>query len=123
MARDSQARSPGSRNLQDPCTRERHEALKRDPTAFRKATRLVGIQTDGFKVPVELRNCLRCGSTLALRNEPAAASVETPEPEAEPASGRGGGASDATKGTGSPRGQNHSPACARSDRARFRARG
>src|SRR5438105_3927229 len=57
-----------SRSRPDPaearCTRELHEALKLDPVAFRKATHLVGMQEDGFREPVELRNCTRCGSTL-----------------------------------------------------------
>ena len=54
------------------CTREDHEQMKRDAGAFRRGTRLIGVQGSG-KRGAELRNCTKCGSTLTApkRKRPA----------------------------------------------------
>jgi len=45
------------------CSREHHERLQRDARAFRRETRFLGFEPRGTAA-VELRNCVRCGSTL-----------------------------------------------------------
>jgi hypothetical protein len=52
------------------CTRDRHEALKRDERKFRRATRFLGVQSPGKESERELRNCRSCGSTLSAPPTP-----------------------------------------------------
>ena len=60
----SKARPDDSHADAEPrCTREDHEQMKRDAGAFRRGTRLIGVQGAGKRAP-ELRNCTKCGSTL-----------------------------------------------------------
>ena len=59
----SHARAERHANGEQPCTREDHEQMKRDAGAFRRGTKLIGVQGVGKRAP-ELRNCTKCGSTL-----------------------------------------------------------
>lgn len=51
------------------CTQADHEALKQDRAAYLAATERPSLAPDGWGRFLELRTCLRCGSTLAMPAE------------------------------------------------------
>ncbi len=60
------------------CTREGHEALKRDARKFREATRFLGVQSPNSESERELRNCRACGSTLTAPRKSRARRPQSP---------------------------------------------
>jgi len=58
-------RTPSGRNPPPFCPLGAHDAIKSDPAAF-AALKLVGQQQVPHEPPLELRNCPRCHSTLAI---------------------------------------------------------
>lgn len=53
-------------DLDVPCTETYHMLIKITPALFRAATMALGVQQDGEGGGLELGNCRRCFSTLAI---------------------------------------------------------
>jgi hypothetical protein len=56
------------------CTQEDHDRLQADPAKMREHTEFLAVQQLD-NTTLELRNCIRCSSTLALILEPSPCST------------------------------------------------